>query len=299
MSNERERVWELTEWIRQANDAYYLQDQPSIPDAQYDLWLKELKELEEQYPQLRTPDSPTQRVGGAAAKEFAKVQHVQPLLSLDNAFTADGLRDFDQRVRAVAPDARYVVELKIDGLTLALTYEDGILTQAATRGDGSVGEEITANVRTIASIPLRLTQAARLHVRGEGYMAKETFVRLNQECAEAGRRVFANPRNAAAGSLRQLNPRVTAKRHLDYFAYQVLEGSALLADLPQSQAGALAYLKQLGFPVNASFRVCDNIEDVITYCAQMVEERRQLPYDIDGLVIKVDSFDQQRELGMT
>ncbi|MDR3288498.1 MAG: NAD-dependent DNA ligase LigA [Peptococcaceae bacterium] len=293
----RQRALDLRVRIEKANEEYYLQDRPSLPDAEYDRLLQELCELEKQYPELQSPDSPTQRVGGYVAKEFSKVQHTQPLLSLDNAFQAEDLRDFDARVRSVAPDARYIAELKIDGLTLALTYENGLLIRAATRGDGETGEEITANVKTIASIPLRLKAGPlKLDVRGEGYMPKASFARLNQEREEEGLRVFANPRNAAAGSLRQLDSRETAKRKLDYFAYQVLEaeGQGL-----KTQEESLRFLGRLGFVVNPEYQVLATIEEVIVYCEKMAQERHQLPYDIDGVVIKVNEAEHQRELGFT
>jgi DNA ligase (NAD+) len=297
MSEELKRLQELKEQIEEANYQYYGLDQPTLTDAEYDALLQELIRLEKGHPEWLTPDSPSQRVGGYIAKEFPKVQHAEPLLSLDNAFNAGDLIEFDRRVRSVVPQVEYVVELKIDGLTVALTYEDGMLLRGATRGDGEVGEEITANVKTISSIPLRVRkEVSRLDVRGEGYMPKESFLRLNQDREESGQPMFAYPRNAAAGSLRQLDSRVTAQRRLGFFAYQVLtpEGVNLT-----SQTGVLDYLKEQGFSVNPEFKVFSQIEEVIVYCTEMAEKRHSLPYEIDGLVIKVNDINQQRELGFT
>lgn len=297
MQDDFERIAALRKDLEEANKQYYEFDQPHITDAEYDALMRELLDLEAKHPDLVTPDSPTQRVGGAVAKEYTKVQHLEPLLSLDNAFEPGDLREFDRRVRQAAATVEYVVELKIDGLTVALTYEDGVLVRGATRGDGSVGEDITANVRTVGSIPLRLNQTVpRLSVRGEGYMPKASFARLNQEREEEGQSTFANPRNAAAGSLRQLNSRITAERKLDYFAYQVLSAKELGLN---NQTDVLTFLKEQGFIVNPEYKVFSNIEEVINYCEQMAAERHGFSYDIDGLVIKVNEFDLQQELGFT
>lgn len=297
MQDEFESALTLRREIEEANRQYYGLDQPSLTDAEYDALMRELLELEAKHPDWVTPDSPSQRVGGFVAKEFTKVRHLESLLSLDNAFDAGDLREFDRRVRQMVPDVEYVVELKIDGLTVALTFEEGILTRGATRGDGDVGEDITANVKTVGSIPLRLNEpVSRLSVRGEGYMPKASFARLNQEREEEGQATFANPRNAAAGSLRQLNSRVTAARKLEYFAYQVLAAEELGL---QSQTEVLTYLDQQGFVVNPELKVFQNIEAVIAYCEGMAEGRHRFPYDIDGLVIKVNDFEGQRELGFT
>lgn len=292
-----QHLQELKEQIQEANYQYYGLDQPMLTDAEYDALMQELLTLEKIHPEWRTSDSPSQRVGGYIAKEFPKVRHAEPLLSLDNAFNDGDLREFDRRVRMVAPQAEYVVELKIDGLTLALTYEDRVLVRGATRGDGEIGEEITANARTIATIPLRLRKSlSRLDVRGEGYMPKASFAQLNQEREEAGQATFANPRNAAAGSLRQQDSKITAQRRLSYFAYQVLtpEGTELA-----SQSEVLSFLQEQGFLVNPEFKVFSTIEDVIDYCEEMAEKRHTFSYDIDGLVIKVNDMAQQRELGFT
>ncbi len=297
MNSDRERLQRLRLEIEQANLSYYGLDQPRITDADYDSLLRELLDLEARYPEWVTFDSPTQRVGGTVAKEFPKVRHSEPLLSLDNAFDAGDLREFDRRVRSMVSQVEYVVELKIDGLTVALTFEQGILVRGATRGDGEVGEEITANVRTISSIPLRLKQpVTRLDVRGEGYMPKASFARLNQEREEEGQPSFANPRNAAAGSLRQLNSRISAQRKLDFFAYQIPRTTELEF---RSQTEVLEYLTAQGFTVNPNFKVFKDIEEVISYCQELTSERHSFPYEIDGLVIKVNDLSQQRELGFT
>ncbi|MGI6450415.1 MAG: NAD-dependent DNA ligase LigA [Desulfitobacteriia bacterium] len=293
---------ELKEIIEKANYHYYGLDDPILTDAEYDSYMQELLALERENPQLITSDSPSQRVGGFVASQFPKVRHPEPLLSLDNAFNAGDLREFDRRVRGVAPDAEYVVELKIDGLTVALTYQDSVLVRGATRGDGETGEEITANVKTIRAIPLRLREdspvriAPVLDVRGEGYMPKESFMELNKGREEEGLALFANPRNAAAGSLRQQDSRITAQRKLGYFAYQLLQAEQMGI---HTQQEVLKVLAALGFNVNRNYKVFTGIEEVIDYCTAMAEERHKFPYEIDGLVIKVDSFAQQKELGFT
>ncbi|WP_427846265.1 NAD-dependent DNA ligase LigA [Desulfosporosinus acididurans] len=287
----------LREEIEAANKQYYLLDQPTMTDADYDALMRELLSLEAIHPDWVTPDSPTIRVGGEVAKEYSKVRHLEPLLSLDNAFSAEDLREFDRRVRQVTSSVDYVVELKIDGLTVALTYENGLLAVGATRGDGEVGEDITANVKTVKSIPLRLKdEVPGLSVRGEGYMPKASFARLNQEREEEGLSTFANPRNAAAGSLRQLNSKITAQRKLDYFAYQVLGANELGL---HNQREVLAFLKEQGFVVNPEYKIFQTIEEVIAYCEKMSSERHGFSYDIDGLVIKVNDFAVQQELGFT
>lgn len=297
MQDEFERAAWLRKELNVANKQYYELDQPRITDAEYDALLRELLELEANHPDWVTPDSPTQRVGGEVAKEYVKVRHLEPLLSLDNAFAAGDLREFDRRVRQVAPLVDYVVELKIDGLTVALTYEEGLMVRGATRGDGTVGEDITANVKTVGSIPLLLHDVIpKLSVRGEGYMPKASFARLNQEREDEGQTPFANPRNAAAGSLRQLNSRITAQRKLEYFAYQVLSDKELGL---HKQTEVLTYLQQQGFVVNPEYKVFSDIEEIIDYCAGMASERHRFPYDIDGLVIKVNEFTLQEELGFT
>lgn len=291
------RAEELREEIRRHDYNYYVLDQPVISDADYDRLYRELQELEEQYPEIVTPDSPTQRVGGAPLKSFGTVAHRVPLLSLGNAFTGDELRDFDRRVRQTVEKAAYVVEPKIDGLTIALVYENGRLVSGATRGDGVNGEDITSNLKTIKEIPLRLKEpVSRLDVRGEAYMSRKAFERLNREREERGEPFFANPRNAAAGSLRQLDPQVAASRALKVFIYSIIysEGEPV-----ESQWEALEQLERLGFPVNPWRKYCTSIEEVIEACREGLERRDSLPYEIDGMVIKLNLFEQQERLGST
>ncbi len=291
------RIDELNKLIEYHNHQYYDEDSPEITDYEYDALIRELGELEALYPQLVTGDSPTQRVGGQPLSAFNAVRHPVPLLSLDNAFGPEELRDFDRRVQQLAGQAAYVVEPKIDGLTVVLTYENGSFAQAATRGDGVTGEDVTANVRTIRVLPLSLTSAPdRLVVRGEVFMPKRAFARLNEERDSRGEPPFANPRNAAAGSIRQLDPKITASRTLRVFLYQVLVGPM---PLPATQEDALSYLRQMGFSVQEQYQHCRNINEAIAYCDSWVERRHSLAYEIDGLVIKVNSLQLQERLGST
>ncbi|WP_226647055.1 NAD-dependent DNA ligase LigA [Mesobacillus subterraneus] len=288
---------DLQNLLNQYAYEYYVLDQPSVPDAEYDRLLRELIEIEEQYPELQTPDSPTQRVGGEILTMFNKVQHATPMLSLGNAFDEQDLRDFDRRVRQDVGDAvAYVCELKIDGLAVSLIYEDGLLVRGATRGDGTTGEDITSNLKTIRSLPIRLKEPVSLEVRGEAFMPKKSFEALNKARKEKEEEPFANPRNAAAGSLRQLDPKIAASRNLDVFLYSV----ANVGDTGiRAHSEGLDYLEKLGFKANKERRKVDSIEGVIEYVNSWVEKRPDLPYDIDGIVIKVDSLDQQAELGTT
>lgn len=306
-----DRINELRSLIRRYDYHYYVLDDPIVSDAEYDALMAELRALEAAHPELITPDSPTQRVSGTPASQFAKVQHPQPMLSLGNAFTkADLLAWRDRVLRLLGPDAMvaYVVEPKIDGLAVALTYRDGRLVQGATRGDGEVGEDVTANLRTIGSIPLTLqatgtpqdddlpmTLPATIEVRGEVYMRTADFETLNDRLAAAGEKIFANPRNAAAGSLRQKDPTITAARPLRFFAYGVgvVEGISL-----NSQWQTLRYLRALGFPVNQDVRRFTDFAEVVAYCEAWMAKRDDLPYEADGVVIKIDDFAQQRELGV-
>lgn len=290
------QIAELREQIEKHNYAYYVLDQPSISDAEYDELMRKLMELEEQYPQYKTPDSPSQRVGGAPLEAFQKVTHRVPMLSLSNAFNEGDLRDFDRRVRQEVGDVRYVCELKIDGLAVSLRYEDGYFVQGATRGDGTTGEDITENLKTIRSLPLRLRKQVTIEVRGEAYMPRKSFEKLNEKRKMNGEELFANPRNAAAGSLRQLDPKVAASRQLDIFAYHVVNAEELGI---LSHSAALNYLDELGFKTNPARQVCETIDDVLSYVEQWHERRASLPYDIDGIVIKVDAFAQQKQLGAT
>lgn len=291
------RVQELHVQLNQLNYDYYVLDQPTASDAEYDQLLRELIELEEKFPQLKSPDSPTQRVGGAVLDMFEKVQHQSPMLSLGNAFGEQDLLDFDRRVRqAVGDQISYVCELKIDGLAVSLRYENGLFVRGATRGDGTIGEDITSNIRTIKSIPLRLKEPVSIEVRGEAYMPRKSFEALNALKAERGEELAANPRNAAAGSLRQLDPKIAASRNLDIFLYSI-------ADVGEtgvvSHSAGLDLLESLGFKTNKERRKCSSIEEVIAYVNEWTEQRPSLPYDIDGIVIKVNSLAQQEELGTT
>lgn len=295
----QKRLEELRRLIEEHNYRYFVLDAPIISDQEFDELMRELLELEAKFPELVTPDSPSQRVGGAPRPEFATVRHRQPLLSLANAFSPEELRDFDRRVRELVGGAvDYVVEPKIDGLSVALVYVDGVFTTGATRGDGEVGEDVTANLRTVRALPLRLKRpVARLEVRGEVYMPKAAFARLNKAREEAGEPVFANPRNAAAGSLRQLDPKVTASRTLGLFVYQVLYTEE---PEPATQMEALDYLAGLGFPVNPYRLHCRHAGEVLEVVEEWTTEKRAaLPYEIDGLVIKVNSVALQRVLGAT
>ncbi|RDU36608.1 DNA ligase [Neobacillus piezotolerans] len=291
------KIRELQTLLHQYGYEYYVLDKPSVPDAEYDRLLRELIELEEQYPQFKTPDSPTVRVGGAILDMFEKVRHKSPMLSLANAFNEDDLRDFDRRVRqAAGDDASYVCELKIDGLAVSLTYEEGRFVLGSTRGDGTTGEDITANLRTIKSIPLKLRENVSLEVRGEAFMPKNSFEKLNKLKEERGEEPFANPRNAAAGSLRQLDTSIAASRKLDIFLYGLAEAPNL--DI-ESHSEGLDYLDRLGFKTNKERRKCSSIEEVLDFVNSWVEKRPNLDYDIDGIVIKVDSIEMQEQLGTT
>jgi DNA ligase (NAD+) len=291
------RATELSNLLNQYGYEYYVLDKPSVPDAEYDRQMQELLELEAKFPELNRADSPTQRVGGNILDLFEKVEHTTPMLSLGNAFNEQDLKDFDRRVRqAVGEEVAYVCELKIDGLAVSLRYEDGLFIQGATRGDGTIGEDITANLKTIKSIPLRLRENVSLEVRGEAYMPKRSFDALNKAKAERGEELAANPRNAAAGSLRQLDPKIAASRNLDVFLYGI--GSASVIEAASHSEG-LDFLDRLGFKTNKERQKCAAIDEVIDYVNGWVEKRPHLPYEIDGIVIKVDSYEQQSELGTT
>ena len=292
-----DRVAELKKKLDQYSYEYYVRDAPTISDAEYDKMYRELVELEEMYPTLVSSDSPTQRVGGTILTGFSKVEHDVPMLSLDNAFNKEELEAFDQRIKRLTKTPfRYICELKIDGLAISLKYEEGKLVQAATRGDGRVGEEVTHNVRTIKSVPLSLRRPVNMDVRGEVYMPKQSFVDLNNERDAAGEAVFANPRNAAAGTLRTLDPRVTAKRNLNTFLYNI---AALNQSDIRSQSDALHLLDELGLKTNHERVTVNTIDEVWDFVSKYQKERNQLPYEIDGIVIKVDSFDVQEEVGFT
>jgi DNA ligase (NAD+) len=296
------RAAELRDQLNAANRAYYQRDAPEISDAEYDRLLRELQELEEQNPELQTPDSPTQRVGAAPAGALKEVRHATPMLSLANAFSADELRAFDARVKkqlGLAPDApasdlSYVCELKIDGLAISLHYEAGRFTQGATRGDGTTGEDVTPNLRTIEAVAGRLSEPATFDVRGEVYMPKAEFARINAEREEAGLPLYANPRNSGAGSLRQIDPQVTASRRLSAWFYTLVEDNPAI----DRQSAALARLAELGLPVEPNHRAGLDIDAVLAFLARWQEPRHDLAYGTDGVVIKVDRYDQQQALGM-
>ncbi|HEO8419487.1 NAD-dependent DNA ligase LigA [Niallia sp. FSL W8-0635] len=291
------RVKELHNLLNQYGYEYYVLDNPSVPDAEYDALLNELIHLEEQFPSLKTNDSPSQRIGGEILDMFSKVQHQKPMLSLGNAFNEGDLRDFDRKVRAaIGDDFSYVCELKIDGLAVSLRYENGLFEQGATRGDGTTGEDITANLKTIRSIPLRLNQPVSIEVRGEAFMPKKSFEALNKIKDENGEEPFANPRNAAAGSLRQLDPRIAASRNLDVFLYAI--GDVGQTGV-QSHSEGLDLLDTLGFKTNKERKKCATIEDVLRYIDGWQEKRPHLPYEIDGIVIKIDGLAHQEKLGTT
>jgi len=317
---------DLVAAVDRANRLYHEDDAPELSDAEYDQLFRRLVALEAAWPALITPDSPTQKVGGApAGGRFPEVRHARPMLSLSNAFSHDELRAFDARVRKglalpaapePAPDLRYVAELKIDGLAVSLRFERGRFTLGATRGDGSTGEDVTPNLRTIRAIPERLTETATLEARGEVFMPKAEFARINAEREEAGLALYANPRNSGAGSLRQKDPGVTASRLLSTWLYQLIEepraaSAATEAAVEQaateassaapgvgSQSEALARLEALGFPVNPDRQAGLDIEGVIAFTETWREDRHHLPYETDGVVVKVDRFDQQQRLGM-
>lgn len=298
MNEIEQRVAELNKLLHEYGYAYYVLDKPLVSDAVYDQLLQELMALEKENPSLVYPDSPTQRVGGVALEGFQKVAHTYPMLSLGNAFDEEDLRDFDRRIRqAIGDDFSYVCELKIDGLAISLRYEDGVFVQGATRGNGQIGEDITANLKTIRAIPLRLKEPVTIEVRGEAYMPKKSFEALNKARLEKGEEVFANPRNAAAGSLRQLDPKVAASRNLSTFIYAIGgDGETYGID---SHGEMLDYLEELGFPANKERQACATIDEVLTFIKKWTEERPNLPYEIDGIVVKVNRYVHQEELGFT
>jgi len=296
-------IEKLRNEIRRHEDLYYVQDSPEISDLEYDQLLSKLQALEEAHPELITPDSPTQRVGGRPAEGFPEIVHRRPMLSLDNSYNIDELRAFDQRCQRLAEGRKleYVAELKIDGLSLSLQYESGVLTRGVTRGDGRIGEEVTQNARTIRSVPLRLKSEARkidgeVEVRGEVFIPLEVFRKTNAEREEQGEPRFANPRNAAAGAIRQLDSRLVARRKLDMFAYDLLVGG----NKPfATHWDALKWLEQAGFRVNSNKKLCKSIDDVIEFANRMEKLRDELGYEIDGLVVKVNSTALQDDFGST
>lgn len=301
-TNAAQRVAQLRSDLAEHNHKYYVLDAPSIPDAEYDRLMRELQQLEEENPELLTTDSPTQRVGGEAMDGLDKVEHAVPMLSLGNAFNADELHDFDRRVRERLgwedQVIEYAAEPKLDGVAMSLIYQDGQLVRAATRGDGNIGEDITHNARTIKAVPLSLRGAGwpqRLEVRGEVYMPKAGFDAFNQAASAKGEKTFVNPRNAAAGSLRQLDPKLTATRPLAFFAYST--GEVTGGTLPETHSSVLAALREWGFPVCPENAVVKGAEGCLAFYQQIGERRPNLPYEIDGVVFKVNDFDLQDQLG--
>src|SRR3954454_7055991 len=292
------RAEELRAQLREASHRYYVLDEPTLSDAEYDRLFRELTQLEEDHPDLITPDSPTRRVGAAPSEKFARVTHRRQMMSLANAMSGEELLEFDARVRKLlgAATVRYVVEPKLDGLAVTLTYENGRFAQGATRGDGMVGEDVTQNLRTIKMVPLQLegSPPAHFEVRGEFFINKGDFVRMNQEREKAGEPTFVNPRNCAAGSLRQLDPRMTAQRPLSIFFYEVGDTPGLAFPTHWEK---LARLRESGLRTNPENELCESLDAVRDKYRRMLEKRHDLPYEIDGSVIKVDSEDQRRRLG--
>jgi len=301
--NVRERIERLRDVIRYHAYRYYVLDDPEISDAEYDVLMAQLRELEATHPELVTPDSPSQRVGAEPLPQFEKVEHRRPLLSLDNAFNEEEVWAWEKRIRRLLgedADVQYTVEPKIDGLAVALTYEEGRLVQGSTRGNGFVGEDVTLNLRTIPAIPLRIPAVGdgipplRLEVRGEVYIPRDRFEELNRQREEAGEKPFANPRNAAAGSVRQLDPSITASRPLSIFIYGVGDAEGLTLT---TQWDALRYLQHFGFRMAENITRCEDLNQALALYGKWLDERDVLNYDADGVVLKVDSFDQQESLG--
>ena len=294
MEDEILRLKELRELITKYNYEYHVLDKPTIPDGEYDMLYRELENLEAKHPELDDPSSPTKKVGYSVLESFTKVTHTIPMLSLGDVFSYDELRQWSNKITSVYGNVEYCVEYKIDGLAMSLIYEDGLFKQAVTRGDGVVGEDVTHNVKTIKSIPLKIPYKQRYDIRGEVYMPKKAFYKLNQIKRDNGEEEFANPRNAAAGSIRQLDSSIAAKRGLDGFWYHVP------SDINAStHYDSLMFAKKLGFRVNDTLKLCNNIEEVIDRIEETAKIRPDLPYEIDGMVIKVNSYKLQRELGFT
>ena len=284
---------------KQLNDhiyRYYVENDPAVSDFEYDMLMRKLADLEAEFPEFYSPVSPTQRVGGEVAEGFASYHHAVPLQSLQDAFSYEELLDFDRRVKLLCPDAKYVVELKIDGLSVALRYEKGIFQSGATRGNGIDGEDVTANLKTIGSIPMQLNEPVDIVVRGEVYMSHKNFDRLNKQAVDQGKKPFANPRNVASGSLRQLDSRITAERNLDIFIFNIQQ---MAGDGPRSHATGLDYLKKLGFKVSPYYSLFEDINDAFAEVERFDSIRETLGFDIDGAVLKVDDFEHRERLGQT
>lgn len=291
----KQRIANLTEIINQANYDYHTMDKPSISDQQYDQYLKELISLESKYPEYKLEDSPTEKIGGTILSGFEKVTHSVPMMSLSNVFNKDELKQFDERIRKVVRDFSYVTELKIDGLAVSLTYEKGLFVRAATRGNGVIGEDVTKNVKTIKSLPLRLTEPVDIEVRGEIYMPHKSFNQVNEQRLSQDEALFANPRNAAAGTIRQLDSKVVASRNLDLFIYTIVDA----AHVANTQKEALEYLIKLGFKVNPNFQLVFGIGALINQIEDYDRLRKSLSYDTDGVVIKVNEFELYSTIGYT
>lgn len=297
MEQIRQRIENLRTELQKHNYRYYVLDDPSISDQEYDRLLRELEELEAQYPDLITPDSPTQRVGHTPSEKFSEIVHAQPLMGLSNAFSHDELQAFEERIQKQSDGpVSYICELKIDGLSVSLDYEDGVFVRGATRGDGFVGEDITLNLRTIRSLPLRLNEPVSINVRGEVFINRRDFALFNEERQRKGETIFANPRNAAAGSLRQLDPKATAERPLDIFLFSLGAGGDATI---QTQGEALAYMRRLGLKTNPHSKVCQDFSAVLDFVQTWQEQRQSLPYEIDGVVVKVNELALQQDLGNT
>lgn len=296
MKQVQEEISKLVSLLNKYSYDYYVEDNPQISDTEYDTLYKQLEKLEENHPEYILENSPTQRVGDRILDEFEKITHKVPMLSLSNTFSTEDLRDFDARIAKLVPDhsVEYICELKIDGLAISIKYEDGRLVSAATRGDGSVGEDVTENIKTIFSIPRVLKDNRSFEVRGEVYLPRKSFELLNTERENNNEVLFANPRNAAAGSLRQLDSKITAKRRLSAFIYSIVGDDSII-----SQENALNTAKEYNLPVNPNFKLCKNIDEVIDYINYWTEHKKNLPYDIDGIVIKVNSYSTQEEVGYT
>ena len=296
MKQVQEEISKLVSLLNKYSYDYYVENNPQISDTEYDTLYKQLEKLEENHPEYILENSPTQRVGDRVLDEFEKITHKIPMLSLSNTFSTEDLRDFDARISKLVPDhsVEYICELKIDGLAISIKYEDGRLVSAATRGDGSVGEDVTENIKTIFSIPKVLKDNKTFEVRGEVYLPRKSFELLNSERESNNEVLFANPRNAAAGSLRQLDSKITAKRRLSAFIYSIVGDDSII-----SQENALNTAKEYNLPVNPNFKLCKNIDEVIDYINYWTEHKKNLPYDIDGIVIKVNSYSTQEEVGYT
>lgn len=293
----KNRIKELTDIINKASIEYYVNDNPSITDQEYDDYYRELLNLEEKYPEYKLKDSPTNKVGGQVVDKFEKVTHKTPMLSFDDIFNEDEIKAFDERIRKTCPNATYTLEPKMDGLSGSLIYEKGVLVRAATRGDGVVGEDITHNVKTIKSVPLKLNKEIDIEVRGEIYMSKKSFEKCNEDRKKNNEALFANPRNAAAGSVRQLDSKVAAKRGLDYMAYFIPNPDEYGI---KTQSESLKFLKELGFLTNYKLNgVACNTDEIISYIESLGEKRDDLPFEIDGVVLKVNSLEDEAKLGFT